>query len=106
MRYSMPSAIELIPGASMDDFKTLDELNLITQVENIVEETTLECERKNNCRVRMNWAHTPIIYGARPAVMYYGQLANILVNPRHAPNSKRDSDLPVHVKFDGFRLDH
>jgi hypothetical protein len=38
--------------------------------------------------------------------MYYGQLANILVNPKLAPKSKRANDLPVHVKIDGFRLDH
>lgn len=54
----------------------------------------------------MNWSWTPIIYGVYPQVLYYGQLANVLMNPREAPKVKKATDLPVTIKLDDFRLDH
>jgi hypothetical protein len=54
----------------------------------------------------MKWSHTPMVYGLVPAVLYHGQLAGILVDPREAPNSKKAGDLPVTIRLDGFLLDH
>lgn len=91
----------------MEDFKSLDDIHLLTQVKNSQDKTTLICpDGENKCRIRMNWANTPIIYGVYPAVLYYGQLSSVYINPMNAPNSKRSGDLPLTLKIDGFRMDH
>jgi hypothetical protein len=54
----------------------------------------------------MNWNYTPVIYGAHPPVVYYGQIGNILMNTREAPRGKKADELPVSVTIDGFRMDH
>jgi hypothetical protein len=109
IHYTMPSATDLVPSATMHDFKALNEVELFTQVYNKPDKSTLICPgpgNNQNCRISMNWSYTPIIYGAYPAVLYYGQLAAVAVNPMEAPRSKKDNDLPVTLKIDGFRLDH
>lgn len=74
LHYTLPSATDLVPGVNMEDFKSINSLNLDTQVYNLATLETLVCAsyEEHLCRIRMNWNWTPIIYGVQPQVLYYG----------------------------------
>lgn len=104
----MPSITDLVPSATMDDFKAIDEVKMFTQVYNRQDKSTLICKGGGewDCLVRYHWNYTPIIYGVYPQVLYHGQVSNVFLNPTEAPRGKKAGDLPVTIKLDGFRMDH
>ena len=105
LSYSMPSITDLIAGTTMDQFKPFDEIAMYSEIDDAETGTTLTCANEENCAVRYSWSYTPKWYYVSPSVVYPGCKLNLYVNPMYAPNYKAATDLPIHIKLDGTRLD-
>jgi hypothetical protein len=101
----MTRATDLIPGTTMENFKAFETVKLTAEIENLQGGNTVACDNPANCEVSYSWDYTPIWYLMSPSVLYPGIKANLYVNPMKAPNYKVSTDLPIHVKLDGTRLD-
>lgn len=102
----MPSVTGLIPATTMDRYKSFDEVSLEAKLYNAADHVQLICGSTNNCRVKMKWTYTPTIHGVRPPVLYHGAVANVYMNTKEAPRSKKAGELPVSIVLEGFRMDH
>ena len=78
---------------------------MTAEIENLEAGNTVGCANLPDCDVIFDWDYTPIWYLVSPSVLYPGMKANVYVNPMSAPNYKVSTDMPIHIKLDGTRLD-
>ena len=95
----------MIPGTTIDSFKAFDNVISHVQIDVAADKTTLACGTTSKCEFRYQWSFTPVIYRLQPPVVYPGQTASLVIDPREAPNYKRAADMAIDIKIDGELLD-
>jgi len=95
----------MIPGTTIDSFKALEAVVTHVEIDVVADKNTLACGTTSKCEFRYQWAYTPIIYRLQPPVVYPGQTATLVIDPKGAPNYKKSTDMAIDVKIDGELLD-
>jgi len=79
----------LFNGTPLSSFEYLNEVDMQLTVTASSKGTKFTCG-SDNCRVRYSWSYTPVIHYVVPAVVYPGMTISVGINPKNAPNYKKD----------------